>query len=79
MRLCIDYRGLIQVTIKNRYPLQRIDELLDQLQGAKWFSKIDLRSGYYQIRVKLMHRVFMEYLDEFIIIFIDDLLIYSLD
>ncbi|XP_019056644.1 PREDICTED: uncharacterized protein LOC109116164 [Tarenaya hassleriana] len=113
MRLCIDYRGLNQVIIKNRYPLPRIDELLDQLQGAKWFSKIDLRSWYYQIRVKagdiqktafrtryehfefmvipfgltnapavfmqLMHRVFMDYLDEFVIMFIDDLLIYSPD
>ena len=52
MRMCIDYRELNMVTIKNRYPLLRIDDLFDQLQGARYFSKIDLRSGYHQLKVQ---------------------------
>ncbi|KAD4982216.1 hypothetical protein E3N88_18887 [Mikania micrantha] len=89
--MCIDYRELNKLTIKNRYPLPRIDDLFDQLQGAQYFSKIDLRSGYHQFRVqdedipKTAFRTMIQALrihgdafrDQFVIVFIDDILIYS--
>ena len=111
LRLCTDYRQLNRVTIKNRYPLLRIDDLFDQLRGARVYSKIDLHTGYLQLRVRdtdipktafrtryghfestvmpfgltnapaaftdLMHRVFQPYLDQFVVVFVDDILIYS--
>ena len=116
MRLCVDYRALNEVTIKNKYPLPRIDDLFYQLKGAKYFSKIDLRLGYYQLgyyqlKIKesdiskiafatrygqfeftvmsfgltnapayfmnLMNKVFIDELDKFVVVFIDDILIYS--
>ena len=110
-RMCIDYRQINKVTIKNKYPLPRIEDLFNQLKRASVFSKIDLRSGYYQLRVKdvdvlktafrtryghyeflvfgltnapatfmdLMNRVFHPYLDQFFVVFIDDILVYSKD
>nr|GFB57684.1 putative reverse transcriptase domain-containing protein [Tanacetum cinerariifolium] len=91
-QMCIDYRELNELTIKNHYPLPRIDDLFDQLQGSSVYSKIDLRSGYHQLKVMpfgltnalavfmdLMNRVCKPYLDKFVIVFIDDILIYSRD
>ena len=111
LRLCINYRHLNRVTIKNRYPLPRIDDLFDQLRGVRVYSKIDLRTGNHQLRVReadipkmafrmwyghfeftvmpfrvmndpavfmdLMHRVFQPYLDQFVVAFVNDILIYS--
>ncbi|KAJ9554440.1 hypothetical protein OSB04_018485 [Centaurea solstitialis] len=111
MRMCIDYRELNKLIVKNRYPLPRIDDLFDQLQGAAWFLKINLRSGYHQVKVReedvqntafkmryghfefvvmpfgltnasavfmdLMNRVYRPMLDKSVIVFIDDILIYS--
>ena len=113
LRMCIDYRQINKVIVKNKYSLPRIEDLFDQLKGASVFSKIDLRSRYYQLRVKevdvpktafrtryghyeflvmpfgltnapaafmdLMNRVFRPYLDQFVVVFIDDILVYSKD
>ena len=109
--MCVDYRALNEVTIKNKYLLPRIEDLFDQMRGAQVFSKIDLRSGYYQLKIRpsdvpktafstryglyeytvmsfgltnapayfmnLMNKVFMDYLDKFVVVFIDDILIFS--
>jgi hypothetical protein len=111
MRMCVDYHSLNEVTIKNKYPIPRIDDLFDQLKGSKYFLKVDLRSGYHQLKIRksdipktafvtrygqyeftvmsfgltnaptyfmnLMNKVFMEEMDKFVIVFIDDILVYS--
>jgi hypothetical protein len=110
-RLCMDYHALNELTVKNKYLLPRINDLFDQLCGVCVFSKIDLRSGYHQLKIQgcdipktafvsryglyeymvmsfgltnapayfmyLMNKVFMEYLDKFVVVFIDDILVYS--
>nr|GEW04280.1 putative reverse transcriptase domain-containing protein [Tanacetum cinerariifolium] len=85
-RMCIDYRELNKLTVKNRYPLPRIDDLFDQIQGSSIYSKIDLRSvipfgltNAPAVFMDLMNRVCKPYLDKFVIVFIDDILIYSKD
>ena len=79
--LCIDYMQLNKFTMKNKYPLPRIDDLFDQMKGAKVFSKIDLRSGYHQVRIKDedIHKTAFRtrYLDKFVLVFLDDILVYS--
>nr|GFB32973.1 transposon Ty3-G Gag-Pol polyprotein [Tanacetum cinerariifolium] len=78
--MCIDNRELNKLTVKNRYPLPRIDDLFDQLQGSRVYSKIDLRSGYHQLRVReenIPKTAFRTRYDRFVIVFIDDILIYS--
>ncbi|KAA3488695.1 RNA-directed DNA polymerase-like protein [Gossypium australe] len=74
IRLCIDYRQLNKVTIKNKYLLPQIDDLFDQLKGSTVYSKIDLRSGLF---MDLMNVIFYLYFDWFIVVFINDILIYS--
>jgi hypothetical protein len=110
-QMCVDYRSLNEVTIKNKYPLLRIEDLFDQMKGASVLSKIDLRSGYHQLKIResdipktafrsryglyeytvmsfgltnaptyfmyLMNKLFMEYLDKFVVVFIDNILIFS--
>nr|GEW82590.1 putative reverse transcriptase domain-containing protein [Tanacetum cinerariifolium] len=86
-RMCIDYHELNKLTVRNRYPLLRIDDLFDQLQGSSVYSKIALRSGYHQLRIKeedipitaFRTRVCKPYLDKFFIVFIDDILVYFKD
>ncbi|KAL0545180.1 hypothetical protein IC582_020327 [Cucumis melo] len=111
LRLCIDYRALNKLTVRNKYPLPIITDLFNRLHGAKYFSKLDLRSGYYQVRIvegdepkttcvtrygafeflvmpfgptnapatfyTLMNQVFHEYLDKFVVVYLDDIVVYS--
>ena len=111
LRMCVDYRSLNEVTIKNKYPLPMINDLFDQFEGATMFSKIDLCSGYHQLKIReqdipktafttryglyeytfmsfgltntpayfmnMVNKVFMEFLDKYLVVFIDDILVFS--
>jgi hypothetical protein len=111
LRMCLDYRAFNKLTIENKCPIPRIDEIFERLQGAQYFTSLDIRSGYYQIRMKdadipktcirtrygsfeflvmpfgltntpstfqaVMNDVFREYLDDFVMVYIDDILIFS--
>lgn len=111
MRMCVDYRALNKVTVKNKYPVPLVQDLMDRLSKASWFTKLDLRSGYWQVRIaegdepkttcvtrygsyeflvmpfgltnapttfcNLMNNVLFEYLDDFVVVYLDDIVIYS--